>query len=137
MIDFLCKQNEWTIYLVIFSVLVDIYAARMVEKSVENKGLYLVLITTVVINVLANLIYYSVGSLFNITPISSMIMIVLLCKVLVEMYDSDKEKTRSILYHIAKTKQGSKKEVCDQHHEKILEQNLNGACKDCPLLERI
>ena len=64
-----------------------------------------------------------------------MIMIVLLCKVLVEIYDKDKQKTQSILNHISKTKSGNKKQVCINHYERIMSEDFKGACKDCSLLE--
>jgi len=135
MIQFLIEQNEWTLSIFIASLIVDFWAVRMVDKKVENPKLYLILIATIALNIIINVCYLISDSLFNISPISSMILIVLLCYVLVLIYEADKLRTQNILNHIIKTKSGKKKQVCKKHFERIMSEDFKDACNDCPLLD--
>ena len=86
------EQNEWTLPIFILSILIDFWAARHVDKHVHNPRLYLVLISSIVVNLIINWVYLMDGALFNISPIGSMVLIVLLCWVLVEIYEQDLEQ---------------------------------------------
>ena len=135
-VAFLTQHNEWTLPLFIASIAIDLCAARRVDANVHNAKLYLVLIATILINVIINFIYYIDESLYNISPISSGILIVLLCKVLVDIYVSGENKMKRILSGLVKTQKGKKKEVCAKHYERITIEDFKDACKDCPLLEK-
>lgn len=86
------EQNEWTIPIFLISLLIDFWAARHVDKHVHNPRLYLVLMSSIVVNLIVNALYLADGALYNISPIGSMILIVLLCWVLVEIYEENLEK---------------------------------------------
>ncbi|MDA8956145.1 hypothetical protein N9H19_00810 [Flavobacteriales bacterium] len=136
MIQFLTEQNEWTLPIFIIGIIVDFWAAYKVDKTVHDPKLYLVLIATIATNLIINLCYLLSGALFNISPICSAIMIVLLCWVLVERLEEKEERTKNVLNHIIKTKSGSKKQVCSSHYQRIMTQDFKDACIDCPLLEK-
>jgi len=87
MIGFMLEQNGATIYLLIMSIAVDLWAAKRVDRTVDNPSLYMVLICTISLNIIISLIYFIGLDLYNISPITSMAMIVLLCKVLVDIYN--------------------------------------------------
>ena len=148
LIDFLTEQNKWTVSIFIFSIIIDVISAYHVNKVVHNARLYLVLISTIVLNVIVNIAYLSQGTLYNISPIISMITIVLLCFVLV---DIDKERQRALQEELTKerlkngviTEQiyqsftGTKKKLCKNHYTRIVSQDLKDACTDCPIVEQL
>ena len=146
--DFLTQQNEWTVTVFLISILIDAISVYHVNKVVHNVKLYLVLISTIILNVIVNVAYLSQGALYNISPIISMITIILLCFVLV---DIDKERQQVLQKQLTKerlknsiiTEQiyqsftGTKKKLCNNHYTRIVTQNLEGACEDCPIVEQL
>ena len=146
--DFLTQQNEWTVPVFLISILIDAISVYHVDKVVHNVKLYLVLISTIILNVIVNVAYLSQGALYNISPIISMITIILLCFVLVNI---DKERQQVLQKQLTKerlkngviTEQiyqsfaGTKKKLCANHYTRIVTQNLEGACEDCPILEQL
>ena len=146
--DFLTQQNEWTVTVFLISILIDAISAYHVNKAVHNVKLYLVLISTIIINVIVNIAYLSQGDLYNIAPIASMILIVLLCFSLVsidrerqkkfqEELTKERLKIKTVLRHIQQSSEGTKKKLCANHYTRIVTQNLEGACEDCPIVEQL
>ena len=146
--DFLTQQNEWTVPVFLISILIDAISVYHVDKVVHNVKLYLVLIATIILNVIVNIAYLSQGALYNISPIISMITIILLCFVLVDI-DKERQKyledklTKERLKNGVITEQiyqsftGTKKKLCPNHYTRIVTQNLEGACEDCPIVEQL
>ena len=147
-IDFLTEQNDWTLFIFIASIIIDVISAYHVDKVVHEVELYLVLIATIVLNVIVNVAYLSQGALYNISPILSMITIILLCYVLVEINKKREKKLQTeltnerlknaiITEQIYQSFTGSKKKLCKDHYDRIINQNLDGACPDCPIVEQL
>ena len=90
--SWLIEQNQWTIPIFALSILIDAWAVWRVDKHVHHAKLFLILIATIVVGVSVNLIYLIEGALYNISPIGSMILIILLCGVLVDIYEEDLEE---------------------------------------------
>ena len=146
--DFLTQQNEWTVTVFLISILIDAISVYHVNKVVHNVKLYLVLISTIILNVIVNVAYLSQGALYNISPIISMITIILLCFVLVNI-DKERQqvlqkqltkerlKIKTVLKHIQQSSEGTKKKLCANHYTRIVTQNLEGACEDCPIVEQL
>ena len=146
--DFLTQQNEWTVTVFLISILIDAISVYHVNKVVHNVKLYLVLISTIILNVIVNVAYLSQGALYNISPIISMITIILLCFVLVNI---DKERQQVLQKKLTKERlkngiitdqiyqsfTGTKKKLCANHYTRIVTQNLEGACEDCPIVEQL
>jgi len=146
--DFLTQQNEWTVPVFLISILIDAISVYHVNKVVHNVKLYLVLISTIILNVIVNVAYLSQGALYNISPIISMITIILLCFVLVNI---DKERQQVLQKKLTKERlkngiitdqiyqsfTGTKKKLCANHYTRIVTQNLEGACEDCPIVEQL
>lgn len=85
------EQNEWTIPIFILSVIVDFWAAREVDKHVHNPGLYLGFLSFIVFNLITCAVYLKAGTLFNISPIGSMVTIVIICMGLIDTYNEANE----------------------------------------------
>lgn len=135
MIEFLTEHNYYTLYLLILSTAIDIWAAKRVDDHVHDPSLYSILSVIIITNLSANWICFLKMSLFNILPICSLITIILLCKVLVDRNEKKNEIFDEVIKNLIKTQKGKKKELCKHHYTKVVTQDLKGACSDCPLLE--
>ena len=143
-IDFLTEQNNWTLFIFIVSLVVDTVSAYYVDKVVHEVEFYLVLLVIIVLNILVNAAYLSQGVLYNISPILSIITIILLCCVLVKI---DKKRQKElielrlknaiIIEQIYQSFAGTKKKLCKSHYDRIVNQDLEGACPDCPIVEQL
>ena len=84
-LEFLTEQNKFTVPIFIISLIVDFVSIYHVNRVVHDVKLYLVLISTIVLNIIVSIAYLSQNKLFNISPIITMFTIILLCYVLVDI----------------------------------------------------
>ena len=86
---FWVSQNPSTIWIFLAGIVIDLWAARRVEKISHNPRLYLVLMASIFINILTSAVYFIYDSLFNFSVVFSAILIILLCKVLAEIVEPE------------------------------------------------
>ena len=84
-LEFLTEQNKFTVPIFIISLIVHFVSIYHVNRVVHDVKLYLVLISTIVLNIIVSIVYLSQNKLFNISPIITMFTIILLCYVLVDI----------------------------------------------------
>ena len=86
-IRFLVEENSFTVYLFWISLLVDVYAIYLFNKCVKHSGLFAFLIVNIVAYLLINSICLSKGMLINIAPLTSIILVWVLYRILKEIYN--------------------------------------------------
>lgn len=130
------EQNDWTTGLLLMALVVDAWVLKKAYVLVGRK-LFTLFGFNLFINALGSVIFWGYGALFNFWLFASVLQAIILFYTLLKYSEATYKKTKRILEHIAKSKNGSKKQVCIKHYERIMKADFKGACPDCPIVEQL